>query len=83
MFLLGADVYLLSAVLHDWGNEQCLQILRNCRRRIADNGRLLVVDIVLSDEKNVPDTYRNFLDLASLLRARVAWSVPSLSSANC
>jgi O-methyltransferase domain len=26
----------------------------------------LIVDIVLSDEKNVPDTYRNFLDLATL-----------------
>ena len=24
------------------------------------------MDIVLSDEKNVPDTYRNFLDLAML-----------------
>jgi hypothetical protein len=62
----GGDAYLLSTVLHDWGNEQCLQILRNCRRRVADKGRLLVVDIVLSDEKNVPDTYRNFLDLGML-----------------
>jgi len=62
----GADAHLLSAVLHDWGNEQCLQILRNCRRRISDNGRLLVVDVVLPNEKNVPDTYRNFLDLATL-----------------
>ena len=25
-----------------------------------------MVDIVLSDEKNVPDTYRNFLDLVIL-----------------
>jgi hypothetical protein len=28
----------------------------------------LVVDIVLSDEKNVPDTYRNFLDLNTLIQ---------------
>jgi hypothetical protein len=62
----GADLYLLSGVVHDWGNEQCLRILRNCRSRIPDEGRLLVVDIVLSDEKNVPDTYRNFLDLGTL-----------------
>ena len=62
----GADAYLLSGVLHDWGDEQCLQILRNCRRRVQDKGRLLVVDIVLSDEKNVPDTYRNFLDVGML-----------------
>ena len=62
----GADAYLLSGVLHDWGDEHCLKILSNCRRRISDKGTILVVDIVLSDEKNVPDTYRNFLDLATL-----------------
>jgi predicted O-methyltransferase YrrM len=62
----GADAYLISAVLHDWSDERCLQILRNCRGRIVDKGRLLIIDIVLSDGKNVPDTYRNFLDLAML-----------------
>jgi ubiquinone/menaquinone biosynthesis C-methylase UbiE len=62
----GADAYLISAVLHDWGDERCLQILRNCRRRIPDKGRLLIVDVILSDEQNAPDTYRNFLDLATL-----------------
>ena len=62
----GADVYINSGVLHDWGDERCLQILRNCRRRISDKGKVLVIDIVLSDEKNVPDTYRNFLDLGML-----------------
>jgi predicted O-methyltransferase YrrM len=62
----GAEVYLVSAVLHDWGDEQCLQILRNCRGRVPENGKLLIVDNVLSDQKNVPDTYRNFLDLATL-----------------
>jgi hypothetical protein len=65
-FPAGADAYLLSAVLHNWNDERCLQILRNCRGRVADNGRLLIIDIVLSDKKNVPDTYRNFLDLAQL-----------------
>ena len=61
-----ADTYLLSAILHDWDDDHCLQILRNCRRRIQDTGRLVVVDIVLSDEKNVHDTYRNCLDLATM-----------------
>jgi len=62
----GAEVYLLSAVLHDWGNEHCLQILRNCRHVMPTHGKLLVIDIVMSDAKNVPDTYRNCLDLATL-----------------
>jgi hypothetical protein len=62
----GADAYILSAVLHDWDDERCHQILRNCRRRIPDTSRLLIVDIVMSDQKNVHDTYRNFLDVAML-----------------
>jgi cyclopropane fatty-acyl-phospholipid synthase-like methyltransferase len=64
----GADAYLVCTVLHDWGDEPCLKILRNCRRRIPDDGRLLVVDIVLSDKKNVPNTYRNALDLTTLFQ---------------
>src|SRR5713226_8207359 len=47
----GADVYILSAVLHDWGDEQCLRILHNCRRAIPITGKLLIVDLVLSGEK--------------------------------
>jgi hypothetical protein len=62
----GGDAYILSTVLHDWDDERALQILRNCRRRITDAGRLVIVDIVMSDEKNVHDTYKNFLDLAML-----------------
>lgn len=61
-----ADTYLLSAVLHDWDDDHCIQILRNCRRRIQDMGTLLVVDLVLSDAKNVRDTYRNCLELGTM-----------------
>lgn len=65
----GADTYLLSAILHDWDDERCQQSLQKCRRAISKTGCLLVVDIVLSDEKNVADTYRNCgEDLAAATR---------------
>jgi hypothetical protein len=54
--------------LNNWDDQRCEQILRNCRRAISETGRLLVIDIVLSDEKHVPDTYRNCLDLAVMLQ---------------
>jgi predicted O-methyltransferase YrrM len=60
----GPDTYLLSAILHDWDDEHCLAVLRNCRRHMAHTDRLLITDIVLSSERNVHDTYRNCLDLA-------------------
>lgn len=53
------DTYLLSAILQDWDDDHCLQILRNCPRGIQHTGTRLVVGIVLSDDNNVHDTYRN------------------------
>lgn len=41
------DTYLLSDILHDWPDEQCLAILRACRAGIAPRGRVLVVEQVL------------------------------------
>ncbi len=43
----GHDGYVLSHVLHDWNDEQSIAILRQCRRAIGTDGRLLIVEIVL------------------------------------
>jgi hypothetical protein len=38
---------LLSWILHDWSDDQCLRILQNCRRAMRAGTRLLVVERVL------------------------------------
>ncbi len=43
----GADAYIMSHIIHDWQEEQCLTILGNCRRAMTRQGRLLLVEIVL------------------------------------
>jgi O-methyltransferase/methyltransferase family protein len=43
----GADAYLLSHVIHDWDEEKCVAILRNCRAAMRDSARLLMVEYVL------------------------------------
>lgn len=43
----GADVYVLKRILHDWSDEVCVDILRNCRSAMANDGRVLVVDTVI------------------------------------
>lgn len=43
----GGDAYLLSHVIHDWGEEQCLTILGHCRQVISPDGRLLIIEMVL------------------------------------
>jgi len=43
----GGDAYMLSHIIHDWTEEQCLTILRNCRRAMKPQSRLLIVEMVL------------------------------------
>jgi hypothetical protein len=43
----GADAYVLSHVIHDWNEEQCLTILGHCRRAMSSGGRLLLAEMVL------------------------------------
>ena len=43
----GGDAYLLSHVIHDWDEDECLTILKNCRRAIGPSGRLLIVEMVI------------------------------------
>lgn len=43
----GADAYLLKYVIHDWNDERSLAILRNCRRVMTNDARLLLVETVV------------------------------------
>ncbi len=43
----GGDAYLLSHIIHDWDEAQCLTILGHCRRAMKPRARLLIVETVL------------------------------------
>ncbi|MEB3352967.1 MAG: methyltransferase [Cyanobacteriota bacterium] len=43
----GGDVYLLSHIIHDWGEQSCLRIPRNCRQAVHPESRLLLIEMVV------------------------------------
>ena len=43
----GSDAYIMKYILHDWNDEQCVKILKNCRAAMNEKGRVLVVDNVI------------------------------------
>lgn len=43
----GADAYLLSHIIHDWPETQCLTILDHCRRALKPEGCLLIIETVI------------------------------------
>lgn len=45
----GGDAYVLSHVIHDWSESQCLTILGHCRKAMKPGAKLLIVEMVLPD----------------------------------
>jgi hypothetical protein len=60
----GGDVYLMRHIIHDWNDEQCLTILRNCRKVVPPSGKLLLVESVIPPGNE--SCFAKFLDLAML-----------------
>jgi DNA-binding HxlR family transcriptional regulator len=61
----GADLYLLSHILHDWPEPQAISVLARIREAIAPTGRLLVVEMVMPAD-DTPHPAR-MLDITLLL----------------
>ncbi|MDF0675523.1 MAG: methyltransferase [Nitrospira sp.] len=49
----GHDTYLLSHIIHDWTEAQCLTILGHCQRALAPAGLVLIIEMVLPED-NTP-----------------------------
>ena len=44
----GADAYMMKYILHDWSDDECQQILTNCRQAMAPGGCVLAIDSVIA-----------------------------------
>lgn len=44
---VGKDVYLLSAILADWSDDEAVLILKRCREAAGASGKVLVADIAM------------------------------------
>jgi len=67
----GGDVYVLKSVLHDWDDDRCVAILRNCRAAMDDAGRLAIVELILPERMapSAPMLSAALLDLIMLAYA--------------
>ncbi|PHU10720.1 hypothetical protein BC332_22580 [Capsicum chinense] len=46
-----AHAAFVMAVLHDWGDEECIRILKNCIKAISkDTGKVIIVETVLEEK---------------------------------
>ena len=55
----GADAYLFRHIIHDWTDDQSVQILGHCRAAMPRDGRLLLVECVVP-AGNTPSLSKDF-----------------------
>ena len=61
----GADLYVLSLILHDWDDSECLRILRNCQAAMAPGSRLVIADMLLPEDPRT-EPRASYADIAML-----------------
>jgi O-methyltransferase domain/Dimerisation domain len=61
----GGDAYLVKHILHDWNDKECVTILRNVREAMAPDGRVVVVEMLITDKG--PPSLAPLLDLNMLV----------------
>ena len=61
----GGDAYIMKWIIHDWDDKRAVTILKNCRKQIPSNGKIILVDSVVpeSDEPH----FSKFIDLNMLV----------------
>jgi O-methyltransferase domain/Dimerisation domain len=61
----GGHAYIMKWIIHDWDDERATTILKNCRKAMKPEGRVLVVDVVIP-QSNEPH-FGKFIDLNMLV----------------
>ena len=53
-------------ILHGFDDEQCVEILKNCHEAISEDGKLLVVDVVIEKNEGIKRQAGLLFDVAIL-----------------
>ncbi|KAK7321405.1 hypothetical protein VNO77_32024 [Canavalia gladiata] len=67
-----ADAIMLKWILHDWKDEECVRILKNCKEAITregKKGKVIIIDTVMDVEKRDDESMETqlFLDMLMMV----------------
>jgi orsellinic acid C2-O-methyltransferase len=65
----GSDVYVLKNIIHDWNDERSAVVLRNCRKAMSQDAKLLLVERIFPARVEASEAHQDFAraDLNMLL----------------
>jgi len=78
----GADLYVIKHVLHDWDDQHAVQILRNVRKAMRPDSRLLIIEGLVEHDYAFGEFFRTWWDILQLShtlgRSRTAEQMKSM-----
>ncbi|KAL0413860.1 UNVERIFIED_CONTAM: Trans-resveratrol di-O-methyltransferase, partial [Sesamum radiatum] len=76
-FIPPADAVLFKWILHNWSDEECIQILKTCKEAVTSDekkGKVIIIDMVMDDQKGDHESVETklFFDMVmmTILRGR-------------
>ncbi len=65
-----ADLYILKSIVHDWDDQQSIKILSNCARALRPNGRVMLIEWVVTEHGKPGAAALSDLNMLVLLPGR-------------
>lgn len=58
------DAIILKTICHDWNDEYCIKLLKNCNKALAQNGKVIVIDYIMPEapEANIDSKFLSIID---------------------
>ena len=66
----GADIHVLKQIIHDWSDEECVTLLRNCHRALKPAGKLLLVEMVIPADNSPSMAQAMDMNMLALLTGK-------------
>lgn len=63
---VGADLYTMKWIMHDWSDQECIEILKVCYNAMPNGGKLLIIDAVIPDDSRNKPHVAKILDIVML-----------------
>ncbi|KAI4346401.1 hypothetical protein L6164_007298 [Bauhinia variegata] len=61
------DAIILKAVCHNWSDEKCVEVLRNCHKALPQDGKVIVVEFILQETPETTGAYKCVSILDSIM----------------
>lgn len=61
------DAIFMKWIMHNWDDEDCLRILKNCHKTIPKNGKVIIMDAILPKEVGTSATTKDTFNMDMLM----------------